>query len=87
MMAVPIARGSGKRGCGRSDIQWDCDSLGWKNLEANEIIKRVTSKVQPGSIVLFHNAAKNTPEYRDAAAGRLYLRPHFGDHSKRGIYH
>ena len=24
--------------------------------------KRVTSKVQPGSIVLFHNAAKNTPE-------------------------
>ena len=31
-------------------------------MEAGEIIKRVTSKVQPGSIVLFHNAAKHTPE-------------------------
>ena len=41
---------------------WDSDSLDWKNLEAGEISKRVTSKVQPGSIVLFHNAAKNTPE-------------------------
>ena len=36
--------------------------MDWKNLEADEITKRVTSKVQPGSIVLFHNAAKNTPE-------------------------
>lgn len=31
-------------------------------MEASEMTKRVTSKVQPGSIVLFHNAAKNTPE-------------------------
>ena len=31
-------------------------------MEVSEITKRVTSKVQPGSIVLFHNAAKNTPE-------------------------
>ena len=30
-------------------------------MEESEITKRVTSKVQPGSIVLFHNAAKNTP--------------------------
>lgn len=43
-------------------IQWDVDSLDWKDLSATEITKRVTSKVQPGSIVLFHNAAKNTPE-------------------------
>ena len=43
-------------------LVWDSDSLGWKNLEASEIAKRVTSKAQPGSIVLFHNAAKNTPE-------------------------
>jgi peptidoglycan/xylan/chitin deacetylase (PgdA/CDA1 family) len=41
---------------------WDHDSLGWKDLSAADITKRVTSKVQPGSIVLFHNAAKNTPE-------------------------
>jgi len=42
-------------------IQWDVDSLDWKDLTAPEIVKRVTSKVSPGSIVLFHNAAKNTP--------------------------
>ena len=41
---------------------WDSDSLDWKDLSAADITKRVTSKVQPGSIVLFHNAAKNTPE-------------------------
>jgi len=41
---------------------WDSDSLDWKDLSAADITKRVTGKVQPGSIVLFHNAAKNTPE-------------------------
>ncbi len=43
-------------------IQWDVDSLDWKDLSAADITQRVTSKVQPGSIVLFHNAAKHTPE-------------------------
>ena len=43
-------------------IQWDVDSLDWKDLSADEITKRVTSKIKPGSIVLFHNAAKHTPE-------------------------
>ncbi len=43
-------------------IQWDVDSLDWKDLSAPDITKRVTSKVCPGSIVLFHNAAKHTPE-------------------------
>ena len=38
------------------------DSLDWKDLAASEIVQRVTSKVQPGSIVLFHNAALHTPE-------------------------
>ena len=33
-----------------------------KGLSVSEITQRVTSKVQPGSIVLFHNAAKHTPE-------------------------
>jgi len=36
--------------------------LDWKDLSAADITKRVTSRVQPGSIVLFHNAALNTPE-------------------------
>ena len=50
------------RSIGMEPIQWDVDSLDWKDLSAADITKRVTSKVQPGSIVLFHNAAKNTPE-------------------------
>ncbi len=41
---------------------WDVDSLDWKDLSAPEITERVTSKVGPGSIVLFHNAALHTPE-------------------------
>ena len=43
-------------------IQWDVDSLDWKDLSADEIYKRVTSKVTSGSICLFHNAALHTPE-------------------------
>ena len=50
------------RECGCYTIQWDVDSLDWKDLSASEITKRVTEKLSPGSIVLFHNAAKNTPE-------------------------
>ena len=38
------------------------DSLDWKEIPADEITQRVTSRVQPGSIVLFHNAAIHTPE-------------------------
>ena len=38
------------------------DSLDWKEIGASEIYERVTSRVKPGSIVLFHNAALHTPE-------------------------
>jgi len=40
----------------------DGDSMDWKNLTSLEISKRVTTKVQPGSIILFRNTAGNTPE-------------------------
>ncbi len=50
------------RSMGMEPVQWDVDSLDWKDLSATEITHRVTSKVQPGSIVLFHNAALHTPE-------------------------
>lgn len=50
------------RDLGMEPIQWDVDSLDWKDLSAADITQRVTSKVQPGSIVLFHNAALHTPE-------------------------
>ncbi len=50
------------RSMGIEPIQWDVDSLDWKDLPASEIYDRVTSRVKPGSIVLFHNAALHTPE-------------------------
>lgn len=50
------------RSIGMEPIQWDVDSLDWKDLSAGEITKRVTSRVSAGSIVLFHNAARHTPE-------------------------
>ena len=50
------------RSLGMEPIQWDVDSLDWKDLSAGEIFDRVTKKVSPGSIVLFHNAALHTPE-------------------------
>ena len=43
-------------------VQWNIDSLDWKNLSPDEIVTRVTNRIAPGSIVLFHNGAKNTPE-------------------------
>ena len=41
---------------------WESDSLDWKGISSEEITSRVLSRVQPGSIVLFHNAAEHTPE-------------------------
>ena len=50
------------RSAGMEPIQWDVDSLDWKDYDADTIYSRVTSQVQAGSIVLFHNAALHTPE-------------------------
>ena len=50
------------RSIGMEPIQWDVDSLDWKDLSATEIQKRVLEGVNSGSIVLFHNAALHTPE-------------------------
>ena len=47
---------------GMTAVQWDVDSLDWKGIEAGQITRRVLDRVQPGSIVLFHNAAEHTPE-------------------------
>ena len=49
-------------GMGIQTIQWDVDSLDWKELSAAEITERVLPRVSSGSIVLFHNAALHTPE-------------------------
>ncbi len=56
---------------GMHTIQWDVDSLDWKDLYASEITKRVLDRVKPGSIVLFHNAALHTPEALPAIIEKL----------------
>ncbi len=43
-------------------IQWDVDSLDWKDLSATEIKNRVLKRVKNGSIVLFHNQGKHTSQ-------------------------
>ena len=43
-------------------IQWDVDSLDWKNLSATEIAMRIINGVKPGSIILCHNNGLHTAE-------------------------
>lgn len=43
-------------------IQWDVDSIDWKEQGADIEFNRVIKNVKPGSIVLFHNGAKYTTE-------------------------
>jgi polysaccharide deacetylase family sporulation protein PdaB len=43
-------------------IQWDADSIDWKEQGAKIEYDRIIKKVKPGSILLFHNNAKYTPE-------------------------
>ena len=43
-------------------IQWDVDSLDWKDYSANKIAERVLKKVKSGSIVLFHNQGLHTAQ-------------------------
>ena len=39
-------------------VQWNVDSLDWKNISADDMVRRCTKKVSPGDIVLFHNDSK-----------------------------
>ena len=56
---------------GMKMIQWDCDSLDWKKLSVEEMYSRITTKVQNGSILLFHNGVENTPEALDKILTKL----------------
>lgn len=47
---------------GLYSIQWDVDSLDWKDLSANDIAMRVINRVQNGSIILCHNNGLHTAE-------------------------
>ena len=50
--------------CGYYSLQWNIDSLDWKNYGVDSIIKTVTEHkdLKNGSIILMHNGAKYTAE-------------------------
>lgn len=54
-------------------IQWDVDSLDWKDYGVNDIIDRVCNHkaLGNGSIILCHNGAKYTAEALDTLIARL----------------
>ena len=56
------------RGMGYYPIQWDVDSLDWKDYGVDSIIQTVTGHkhLGNGSIILCHNGAKYTAEALDA---------------------
>lgn len=47
---------------GMMTIQWDVDSIDWKNISADEIIRRVTTKTHNGSIIQFHTGTEHTAQ-------------------------
>lgn len=56
------------RECGYYSIQWDVDSLDWKDYGADAIIREVCENphLGNGSIILCHNGAKYTAQALDA---------------------
>jgi polysaccharide deacetylase family sporulation protein PdaB len=52
-------------------IQWNVDSLDWKEITTEQIVDRVTRNVKPGSIVLFHNNAEHVEDYLPAILDKL----------------
>ncbi len=43
-------------------IQWDVDSLDWKDLSASDIAARIVARTRSGSIILMHNNGLHTAE-------------------------
>lgn len=42
-------------------VQWNIDSLDWKDPSISRIVYNCTDMLSPGSIILLHNGATNTP--------------------------
>lgn len=49
-------------GLSMQTVQWSVDSLDWQGLSVEEMVTRVSGAAENGSILLFHNDVKNTPE-------------------------
>ena len=47
---------------GMLTVQWDVDSLDWKDLSAQEIAERILAQTKSGSIILCHNNGLHTAE-------------------------
>ena len=45
---------------GMTAVQWDADSVDWKDKTPEEIVQRMLKKIGPGSIALFHVGKENT---------------------------
>lgn len=43
-------------------VQWNIDSLDWKDPTPQDMVERIENNLCEGSIILLHNGAKNTPE-------------------------
>jgi len=58
---------------GYTVIQWDTDSLDWKNPGVDTIINRVVSRAHPGDIILMHasDSCKQTHEALPVIIDRL----------------
>ncbi|MGV8145943.1 MAG: polysaccharide deacetylase family protein [Alkaliphilus sp.] len=56
---------------GYETIQWSIDSLDWKELGVNHVVKRVINNVEKGSIILFHNNAKYVTQFLPAILKEL----------------
>lgn len=61
------------KSCGYLPIQWDVDSLDWKDYGVDSIIKTVTEHkhLGSGSIILMHNGAKYTAQALDTVITKL----------------
>jgi polysaccharide deacetylase family sporulation protein PdaB len=58
-------------GLGYKFIQWSVDSIDWQEPDPATIIKRITDKTVPGSILLFHNDLENTTQALPEVLTRL----------------
>ena len=54
-----------------STIQWDVDSLDWKDISAKQITDRIVSKTKSGSIILCHNNGLHTAKALPSVLARL----------------
>ena len=61
------------KSCGYLPIQWDVDSLDWKDYGVDSIIQTVTQHkhLGNGSIILMHNGAKYTAQALDTVITKL----------------